>query len=94
MAYSLFVGVVLGALTVVFALQNAAVVTVTFFSWQLAIPLALALLSALALGIVAALLILLPNVIRDEIYLAALKREKQELEQAALKDRPVVAPAH
>lgn len=94
MAYSLFVGVVLGALTVVFALQNAAVVTVTFFSWQLAIPLALALLSALALGIVAALLILLPNVIRDEIYLAALKREKQELEQAALKDRAVVAPAH
>lgn len=92
MAYSLFVGLVLGALTVVFALQNAAVITVTFFSWQLAIPLALALLSALALGIVAALLILLPNVIRDEIYLAALKREKRELEQAA-RDRVIVAPA-
>lgn len=93
MAYSLFVGLVLGALTVVFALQNAAVITVTFFSWQLAIPLALALLSALALGIVAALLILLPNVIRDEIYLAALKREKRELEQAAACDRVIVAPA-
>lgn len=87
MAYSLFVGIVLGAVTVLFALQNATVITVTFFAWQLAIPLALALLSAFVLGIVVALLILLPNLIRDEIALARVKREKQALETQLVQSR-------
>lgn len=93
MAYSLLVGIVLGALTVVFAFQNAAVITVSFFAWQLAIPLALALLSALVLGIVIALLVLLPNLIRDEMYLASVQQEKQALEKRLADERVVSQPA-
>ena len=80
MLISLLVGIVLGGLTVIFALQNVALVTVNLWMWQFSAPLAIVLLGTVLSGIVVTLLILLPNLIRDEIYLKTLKRQKREVE--------------
>ena len=81
MILSLLLGVAIGAVSVIFALQNISVVTVTFMSWQITAPLALVLLGSILSGVVVMLLVLLPSVIRDEMYLSALKRQKKEAEE-------------
>src|ERR1700741_3995145 len=93
MLISLLVGIVLGGLTVIFALQNVAMVTVNLWIWQFSAPLALVLLGTILSGIVVTLLILLPNMIRDELYLKALKREKREVEDELAKHRAGVIDA-
>ena len=75
------IGVILGALSVIFVLQNVAIITVTFFSWQITGSLALILFSTLVSGIVITLLILLPGLIQDEIYLSVIKKQKKEVEE-------------
>ena len=54
-------GLLLGAVAVIFALQNIAVVTVTFFSWQLEGSMAVILLISIISGILVCLLLLLPE---------------------------------
>ena len=80
MIISLILGVVLGAALVVFVLQNVAIVTVTFISWQITGSLALVLLASIISGVIVTLLILLPSLIRNDFYLASLKREKRTVE--------------
>lgn len=80
MIISLILGIILGGITVIFALQNTAVVTVAFLSWQITAPLALLLLACMLGGVALVLLILLPFLIRDEMTARRLKREKQVVE--------------
>ncbi len=80
MLFSLIVGIILGAIMVVFALQNVALVTVTFFTWQATAPLSVIILGTLLCGIALALLVLIPSVIRDEMYVRAIKKQKRETE--------------
>ena len=80
MILSLLLGIILGAVSVVFALQNVAVITVTFMSWQASAPLVLILLGSMLCGVIVTLLVLLPSVIRDELYLSSIKRAKKEAE--------------
>jgi uncharacterized integral membrane protein len=80
MLFSLIIGILLGALAVIFAFQNVAVVTVTFLTWQITASLAIIILGTVLCGIVLTLLFLLPSVIRDEMYVAALKKQKRETE--------------
>ncbi|MEK7601559.1 MAG: LapA family protein [Patescibacteria group bacterium] len=80
MLFLLILGIVLGALSVLFALQNVAVVTVTFFSWQMTAPLALVLLSTILTAVIVTLLVLLPSLIQEAMYVKALKKQKRELE--------------
>jgi uncharacterized integral membrane protein len=80
MIFSLLAGIVLGALAVLFILQNVAIVTVTFLGWHFTASLALVLLTTLLVGLISALLILVPSLLRDLMYLSALKREKKALE--------------
>ena len=95
MILSLIGGLVLGALSVIFALQNVAVVTVTFLSWQITGPLAFILLGTLVSGGVISLLVLLPSVIRDEMLFSVLRSERDELRKeninlkTELNNRPV-----
>ena len=89
MLISLLVGIVLGGLTVIFALQNVGMVTVNLWIWQFSAPLALVLLATLVSGIIVALLVLLPGLIRDELYVKALKRDKREVEDELAKHRVV-----
>jgi uncharacterized integral membrane protein len=58
-------GLLLGGVTVIFALQNVSIITVMFFKWQLTGSLALVLMSAIAAGVFATLLVLLPENIRS-----------------------------
>src|SRR5579872_6322139 len=80
MLLSLIVGIILGAIAVVFAFQNVAIVTVSFFTWQVSASLAIVILGSILCGIVLTLLVLLPSVIRDEFYVASIKRQKRETE--------------
>jgi lipopolysaccharide assembly protein A len=81
MILSLIIGLILGALFVIFALQNTAIVTITFFSWQLTQPLAFVLLGTLVAGGVVALLVLLPSVMRDEMLFTLVRSERDDLEE-------------
>lgn len=97
MLLSLIVGIILGAVAVVFALQNVAEVAVTFASWQMTAPLAVVLLGTLLLGALITLLVLIPSLIRGEVFLKTIHREKREVEDEFAKYRTahstVVAPA-
>lgn len=80
MIFFLILGILLGALSMVFVLQNVGTVTVSFLDWQVAGSLALILLLAIITGIIMTLLVLLPSVIRGDFYLSSIKREKKKLE--------------
>ena len=92
MLLSLILGIILGATTVVFALQNVALVTVTFASWHVTAPLAVLMLGCMLLGIVFALLLLLPFLIRDEIKARRILQEKRAIENALALTRTAPAP--
>lgn len=92
MLISLIAGIILGALSVMFVLQNVAVVTVVFLSWQITGSLALVLLATLISGIVITLLVILPSLIRDDMHLTVIKNQKKELEAELAKYKPANAP--
>ncbi|KKW19379.1 MAG: hypothetical protein UY63_C0015G0020 [Parcubacteria group bacterium GW2011_GWA2_51_10] len=92
MLFSLIAGIILGALSVLFALQNVAVITVGFFAWQITGSLALVLLTTLVTGVVITLLVLLPSLIRDDMYLSVMKLQKKELEDELAKYKSNTAP--
>lgn len=87
MIFSLILGIILGGATVIFALQNVTVVTVGLMSWQITAPLAFVLLGTLLCGIVMTLLVLLPSLIRDEMYVKTIKQQKREIEDEFAKFR-------
>ena len=94
----LILGILLGALLVVFILQNMLVVTVSFFAWQMTASLALVLFLAILCGVTITLLLLLPNLIRDDLRLSRATRRAKELEdelaaQKAAHTRVVAAPS-
>lgn len=74
-------GLAVGGLLVVFALQNTDVIPVTFFAWQVSGSLALLLLSASLSGMVATLLLLLPASISNYYNYRRLDREVGRLEE-------------
>lgn len=80
MIFFLILGVVLGAVSIIFILQNAVPVTVSFFAYQINGSLALVLFVALFAGIVITVLMLLPGFISDEFRVARLKRLNKDLE--------------
>ena len=80
-------GLVLGAVAVMFSLQNITVVTVSFFSWQLEGSLAVILLLAIASGILVCLLILLPGTIQTSFRLRAMKKQNEKLEEELRKQK-------
>ncbi len=80
MIFFLILGIILGAISVVFLLQNITVVTVAFLTWQIQGSLAVVLFLAILCGAIMALLFLLPSFISDALYLSAIKKRKKELE--------------
>ena len=74
----LILGVLLGAVTVVFALQNITTITVTFLAWELTGSLSLILLLAVATGALICLLMSIPEVIKSHIEFSALKKINRE----------------
>ena len=68
-------------LAIVFALQNAYAVAITFGVWRVTASLALILLITLGLGLITGLLVSTPAVIRRNLKIAKYKRQIAELEQ-------------
>ena len=92
MLLSLVAGIILGALSVIFALQNVAIVSVTFLAWQITGSLALVLLATLISGVIITLLVLLPSLIKDDMYLSVIKKEKKDLEAELARYKLAVSP--
>lgn len=81
-------GLVLGGVAVVFALQNIAVVTVTFFSWQFPpSSLAVILILSILAGILITLLILLPGSIGNYFKYKKLQKKNAELTEELRKQK-------
>ena len=80
-------GLLLGAISVMFALQNTAVITVTFFSWTITGSLAVILLVALAMGICITILLLLPETVKNYFKYRALLKENRKLQEELQKQK-------
>lgn len=79
MIISLILGFLLGVAALLFALQNTAVVSLTFLGWQFESSLALLILIAFAVGIIVSLLISIPSAVKDGFRLMSLKKENKRL---------------
>ena len=71
----------LGATTIVFALQNISVVTVSFFAWEITGSLSLVLLLAVTSGVLIAMLLLLPEFISNHFRHKSLTEENKRLKE-------------
>lgn len=82
MQVQLIAAIIVAILGVVFALQNAVPITVSFLTWRFESSLALVLLVTLALGILMSLLVSVPSMIRTKKIISSQKKEIQELESS------------
>ena len=73
-------GIIVGIVSVVFAMQNTALVTVTFFDWHMAAPLAVVILGAAVLGIAVTLFVMLLGVISNALAEYTARRELRKIE--------------
>lgn len=80
-------GLMLGGVTVIFALQNISLTTVTFFYWQFQSSLAVILLLAVFAGIVITLLIILPETVDSYFGFRHLQKENEKLQEALRKQK-------
>jgi uncharacterized integral membrane protein len=83
MVLFLIVGLIIGAVSVVFVLQNIVSITVTFLTWQLTGSLAVILLAALIAGMLIASLIVLPSLIKAEWQIRVYRKRLKQLEDEA-----------
>jgi putative membrane protein len=91
MLFSLIAGLALGAVAVIFALQNIITIPVKFLFWQVEGSLALVLVLAVIAGVIISILVTIPEVIKTYMRFNALKKYNKSLEQelATLKDSQV-----
>ncbi len=83
----LILGIILGALAVVFALQNTDIVSVAFFLYQFDGSLAFILILTVLMGILASLLIVLPDSIKNHFRYRRLKIDYAKLEEDLRKQK-------
>ncbi len=76
------VGLLLGMVAVIFALQNVAIITVTLFSWSITGSLSVIILLAIISGFLIAILLILPESISNFFKYRGLKKENHKLEEA------------
>jgi len=80
-------GLLLGALTVIFALQNIDIITVTFFSWHMTGSLALILLLTIGAGVLVTAMLLLPESIKNYFKVKKLEKQNKNLEEELRKQK-------
>jgi len=81
----LIMSIVIAMIVVVFALQNAVPITVSFLTWKFESSLALLLLITIALGVLMSALVSMPSKIKKMKLISNQKKKIQELENALLK---------
>jgi len=72
-------GLLLGGVTIVFALQNMAAITVAFLAWHFTGSLALILIIAALAGALVSALLTVPEAIADYFRFESLKKQNKEL---------------
>jgi lipopolysaccharide assembly protein A len=80
-------GLIIGAIAIIFALQNVAVIAVTFFTWQFEASLALIILLAVLIGAIIGALLTIPGAIRNYFQFERLARRNRELEDRIEKQK-------
>ena len=80
-------GLLLGAVAVVFSLQNIDVVTIAFFNWKMTGSLSVVLLLAILVGMLVVLLIILPGSAKNYFRYRRLKKENSRLEEELRKQK-------
>lgn len=80
-------GLILGGVAVIFTLQNTAIITVTFFEWSLTSSLSNIISLAVLIGIMIALLLFLPESIKNYFRYKRLKRANTKLEDELKKQK-------
>ena len=86
MQLQLIVAIIVAILAVVFALQNAVPITVSFLTWRFESSLALVLLITVALGVIISLLVSVPSKIKRMKLISSQKKKIQELESGLQKE--------
>lgn len=86
----IFLGAIVGAVSVIFVLQNITPVTVAFLAWHMEGSMAIILLLAMISGALVTMLTLLPTLIRDEFRYAKLQKEKKQVEDELNTTRKVI----
>ena len=92
----LALGIILGAGLTVFTIENAGLVTVSMLSYQLTAPMALVLVGVIAASALAAILAILPTVLRSETRIKKLEKEKSDLQNELAQYHitiPIMPPA-
>lgn len=79
MILSLFIGFILGAMALLFALQNTTVVALTFLGWQFESSLALLVLVSLGVGVLISILASIPSALSASFRIMGLKKENKNL---------------
>lgn len=87
MQFVMIFSLILAVLAVVFALQNTAMVTLSFFIWTFESPLALLLLIALTIGAIITTIVSLPGWIKTRHSTTVHKREVAGMEESLAKYR-------
>lgn len=84
MLISLIFGLLLGAATIIFALQNLTTITVMFMDWQFEGSLALILMLAVCVGILISGLLSFPEVIKKSFQISKLRKHNDKLQDELL----------
>jgi lipopolysaccharide assembly protein A len=79
----LILALVVAIIAVIFALQNTAVVTISFFAWTITGSLSLVLLVTLAIGVLIGLLVIAPSLIKNSIRVSGHRKRSATLEKEA-----------
>lgn len=89
--FLLILALLVAIVAVIFAVQNAASITVSFLVWQFGASLALVLLLAVAVGVLLVMLVTAPGNIRNSWNLSRLKKRVAELEAEVQTERTKAA---
>jgi len=92
MIVTLLVALVLAIVSVIFALQNAYAVKVTFFALETRQPFALFILASLGVGALIGILVMLPGVIRRSITLTRQRKQIEGLNKSLKEAQMAVVP--
>ncbi|MES3031509.1 MAG: LapA family protein [Patescibacteria group bacterium] len=80
----ILLGLLLGAIVIIFALQNSITITVSFLAWQFTGPLTFILLAAVASGLLISSFLSLPDYIRQALRISRLKDKTVKLQETVV----------
>lgn len=93
MILALILGFILGAVAILFILENNTVVALTFMQWQFETTIALVVILSILVGIILSLLMVLPSAIGSSFRMRRLRKHNERLAHEAETQRQVADQA-